>query len=67
MINTTKINAPGMLYEIAKDGFDHIHQVDPNQQVYNTVHNELGTIVGNHMVQSTVLSVVSHLAKHHPF
>ena len=67
MINTTKINAPGMLYEIAKDGFDHIHQIDPSQQVYTTAQNELGTIVGNHVVQSTVISVLTHVAKHHPF
>lgn len=56
-----------MLYEIAKDGFDHIHQIDPSQQVYTTAQNELGTIVGNHVVQSTVISVLTHVAKHHPF
>lgn len=70
-VDLLKQNTPGMIFDIVKDGVQHLQALDPGsvsgETIIHTIQGELGTVVGNHVAQSSVLSAVAHLTKHPPF
>ena len=70
-VDLVKQNTPGMIFDLVKDGVQHLQASDvgcvSGDTITHTIQGELGTVVCNHVVEGSVLSVVAHLAKHPPF
>lgn len=71
LTDVVKQNVPGVLYDLVKDGTERLQSVDTSHlsagDVVHTLQSDIGSIMVNHVTQSSIMSVVSHVAKHPPF
>jgi hypothetical protein len=70
--DVVKQNVPGVLYDLVKDGTDHLHDTFDvghlsTGDVVHALQTDIGSIMINHLTQTSVISMVSHVAKHPPF
>jgi len=65
-LDVVKANATGFIYEVMKDGSEHMDgDNSPYEMFQKLVHDDIGSIMVNHVTEGSIISIVSHATKHH--